>query len=187
MDSVVLSEQRDHSKKRLDSHHFESNGNSGLYGQHNVKKLKMTKQSLETFDNVSPINNSIPSPAASQMSNMSNPSNKLIRIITGRDKGRKAKPLKNSAGGQPGSGSPWTLFEDQALVVLVHDMGPNWELVSDAVNSTLHFKCIFRKPKECKERHKVLMDKSTGDGADSAEDSGSSQSYPSTLPGIPKA
>jgi len=54
----------------------------------------MTKQSLETFDNVSPINNSIPSPAASQMSNMSNPSNKLIRIITGRDKGRKAKPLK---------------------------------------------------------------------------------------------
>ena len=25
------------------------------------------------------------------------------------------------------------------------------------------------------------------DGADSAEDSGSSQSYPSTLPGIPKA
>lgn len=47
--------------------------------------------------------------------------------------------------------------------------------------------CIFRKPKECKERHKLLMDRSAGDGADSAEDSGSSQSYPSTLPGIPKA
>lgn len=31
------------------------------------------------------------------------------------------------------------------------------------------------------------MDRSSGDGADSAEDSGSSQSYPSTLPGIPKA
>lgn len=31
------------------------------------------------------------------------------------------------------------------------------------------------------------MDKSAGDGADSAEDSGSSQPYPSTLPGIPKA
>ncbi|XP_058756978.1 chromatin modification-related protein EAF1 B-like isoform X3 [Vicia villosa] len=185
LDSVVLSEQRDHSKKRLDSHHFESNGNSGLYGQHNVKKQKMTKQSLETFDNISPINNSIPSPAASQMSNMSNP-NKFIRIINGRDRGRKGKPQKNSAGGQPGSGSSWTLFEDQALVVLVHDMGPNWEFVSDAVNSTLQFKCIFRKPKECKERHKILMDKSAGDGADSAEDSGSSQSYPSTLPGIPK-
>ncbi|XP_028213462.1 chromatin modification-related protein EAF1 B-like isoform X1 [Glycine soja] len=30
------------------------------------------------------------------------------------------------------------------------------------------------------------MDRTSGDGADSAEDSGSSQSYPSTLPGIPK-
>ncbi|CAI8585292.1 unnamed protein product [Vicia faba] len=141
LDSVVLGEQRDHSKKRLDSHHFESNGNSGLYGQHNVKKQKMTKQSLETFDNISPINNSIPSPVASQMSNMSNP-NKFIRIINGRDRGRKGKSLKNSAGGQPGSGSSWSLFEDQALVVLVHDMGPNWEFVSDAVNSTLQFKPI---------------------------------------------
>lgn len=49
------------------------------------------------------------------------------------------------------------------------------------------FQCIFRKPKECKERHKILMDRNGGDGADSAEDSGSSQPYPSTLPGIPKA
>ena len=47
--------------------------------------------------------------------------------------------------------------------------------------------CIFRKPKDCKERHKILMDGTAGDGADSAEDSGSSQPYPSTLPGIPKA
>jgi hypothetical protein len=32
----------------------------------------------------------------------------------------------------------------QALVVLVHDMGPNWELVSDVINSTLQFKvCIY--------------------------------------------
>ncbi|XP_029125967.1 chromatin modification-related protein EAF1 A-like [Cajanus cajan] len=128
--------------------------------------------------------NSIPSPAASQMSNMSNP-NKFIKIISGRDRSQKAKALKISAG-QPGSGSPWSLFEDQALVVLVHDMGPNWELVSDAINSALQIKCVFRKPKECKERHKILMDRTTGDGADSAEDSGSSQSYPSTLPGIPK-
>ncbi|XLS57904.1 hypothetical protein HN51_007659, partial [Arachis hypogaea] len=55
--------------------------------------------------------NSIPSPAASQMSNMSNPS-KFIRIISGRDRGRKSKALKVSAG-QPGSGTPWSLFEDQ--------------------------------------------------------------------------
>lgn len=126
-------------------------------------------------------------------------------------------------------------------------MGPNWELISDAINSTLHLKvsiivsllenlcifivcceddlcafedslkplfalifpfdvfvfviyfsgvalvdsvpwqCIFRKPQECKERHKILMDMNSGDGADSAEDSGSSQPYPSTIPGIPKA
>lgn len=31
------------------------------------------------------------------------------------------------------------------------------------------------------------MDKNAGDGADSGEDSGSSHSYPFTLPGIPKA
>ncbi|XP_057457383.1 chromatin modification-related protein EAF1 B-like isoform X2 [Lotus japonicus] len=180
LDSSVQNEQRDHSSKRLNSHHFESNGNCGLYGQHNVKKPKITKQSLDhALDNNSPMTNSVPSPAASQMSNMSNP-NKFIKIISGRERGRKAKALKH------GSGSPWSLFEDQALVVLVHDMGPNWELVSDAINSTLQIKCIFRKPNECKERHKILMDGSAGDGADSAEDSGSSQSYPSTLPGIPK-
>lgn len=111
----------------------------------------------------------------------------------------------------------------------MHDLDPNWELVSDAINSTLQFKvrgsyafsyhllarprinwcwsqfnafllplwllltghvlymqCIYRKPNECKERHKILMDRTTGDGADSGEDSGSSQPYPSTLPGIPK-
>ncbi|KAK2649152.1 hypothetical protein Ddye_016641 [Dipteronia dyeriana] len=185
LDSTVYNEQRDNFKKRLESHHFDSNGTGGLYGQHNAKKPKIMKQSLDTtFDNITPMTGSIPSPAASQMSNMSNPT-KFIKLIGGRDRGRKAKALKMSAG-HPGPGSPWSLFEDQALVVLVHDMGPNWELVSDAMNSTLQFKCIFRKPKECKERHKILMDRGAGDGADSAEDSGSSQSYPSTLPGIPK-
>ena len=33
----------------------------------------------------------------------------------------------------------------------------------------------------------MLMDRSTGDGGESSEDSGSSQPYPSTLPGIPEA
>ncbi|KAA3474857.1 chromatin modification-related protein EAF1 B-like isoform X1 [Gossypium australe] len=153
-----------------------------LYGQQNAKKLKLMKQQPDNAFDINP-SGSIPSPVGSQMSNMSNP-NKIIRLIHGRDRGRKAKIPKMSAG-EPGSGCPWSLFEDQALVVLVHDMGPNWELISDAINSTLQFKCIFRKPKECKERHKILMDRS-GDGADSADDSGSSQPYPSTLPGIPK-
>ncbi|XWS36570.1 hypothetical protein CRYUN_Cryun20dG0096000 [Craigia yunnanensis] len=170
LESTVHNEQRDYSKKRMESHLFDSNGTSGLYGHHNAKKPKIMKQQPDNAFDIAP-SGSIPSPVGSQMSNMSNPS-KIIRLIHGRDRGRKAKTPKISAG-QPGSGSPWSLFEDQALVVLVHDMGPNWEL------------CIFRKPKECKERHKILMDRS-GDGADSADDSGPSQSYPSTLPGIPK-
>ncbi|KAF3435970.1 hypothetical protein FNV43_RR23062 [Rhamnella rubrinervis] len=182
VDSAMHNDQRDNSRKRLE--HFESNGTSGLYIQHSAKKPKIFKQSLDnTFDNITTMTGSIPSPVASQ-NNMSNTS-KFIKLIGGRDRGRKTKSLKISAG-QSGSGSPWSLYEDQALVVLVHDMGQNWELISDAINSTLQLKCIFRKAKECKERHKILMDKSAGDGADSAEDSGSSQPYPSTLPGIPK-
>ncbi|GFQ02709.1 helicase srcap [Phtheirospermum japonicum] len=182
--------QRDHSRK---NHHLESNCSSGLLGQPMAKKPKTMRQSQDnSFENITPIGGSVPSPAASQMSNMSNP-NKFIKMLGGRDRGRKPKGLKvkhfnfyQMPAGQPGSGSPWTLFEDQALVVLAHDLGPNWELVSDAINSTLQFKCIFRKAKECKERHNFLMDRTSGDGADSAEDSGSSQPYPSTLPGIPK-
>ncbi|KAK4441008.1 Chromatin modification-related protein EAF1 B [Sesamum alatum] len=184
VDSTFQNEQfqRDHLKK---SHQLESNGSSGLLGQPMIKKPKTMRQSQDnSFENIAPIGGSVPSPVASQMSNMSNP-NKFIKILGGRDRGRKPKVLKIPAG-QQGSGSPWTLFEDQALVVLVHDMGPNWELISDAINSTLQFKCIFRKAKECKERHNFLMDRTSGDGADSAEDSGSSQPYPSTLPGIPK-
>ncbi|PWA63092.1 HAS subgroup [Artemisia annua] len=149
LDSNFQNDQKDHSKRRLDTRQFDSNGNS----------------------------------VASQMSNMSNP-NKFMKLLA-RDRGRKAKSHKTPSG-QQGSGSPWTLFEDQALVVLVHDLGANWELISDAINSTLQLKCISRNSKECKERHNILMDRNTGDGADSAEDSGSSQPYPSTLPGIPE-
>lgn len=64
-----------------------------------MKKPKIMKQSHEnTFDNITPITGSIPSPVASQMSNMSNP-NKIIKFIAGRDKGRKAKALKVSFAG----------------------------------------------------------------------------------------
>lgn len=106
------------------------------------------KQPLDTaFDNITPMSGSIPSPAASQMSNMSNPT-KFIKLIGGRDRGRKAKALKVLLGvsqrilclifslifetiysrnlsvysslqisaGQPGSGSPWSLFEDQVAL-----------------------------------------------------------------------
>nr|CAD1828645.1 unnamed protein product [Ananas comosus var. bracteatus] len=185
IDTLAQHEQKDHMKKRLESQNFEPNGNNVLFGQHTAKKPKLLKQVPDTLqETLTPVSGSMPSPVASQMSNMPNP-NKLIKMVANRDRGRKGKALKMAAG-PSGCGSPWSNFEDQALVVLVHDMGPNWELVSDAINSTLQFKCIYRKPKECKERHKFLMDRSAGDGADSAEDSGSSQPYPSTLPGIPK-
>ncbi|GAB2226507.1 hypothetical protein Drorol1_Dr00022317 [Drosera rotundifolia] len=180
----VQNEQRDQLKKRLPGHQYESNGSTGLY-VHHAKKQKSMKQSYEnSFENTIPVSGSITSPAASQMSNMSNP-NKLSKPAGSRDQVRKVKLPKVTIR-QPGSGGEWTLYEDQALVVLVHDMGPNWELVSDAFNSTLLFKCAFRKPDECKKRHKTLMDGPSGDGADSADDSGSSQPYQSTLPGIPK-
>lgn len=66
----------------------------GLYGQHNAKKPKISKQSLDnTYDGMTPMTGSLPSPVASQMSNMTNPS-KLIKLIGGRDRGRKAKSLK---------------------------------------------------------------------------------------------
>lgn len=66
----------------------------GLCGQPNAKKPKIIRQSLDNpFDNIVPMTNSIPSPAASQMSNMSNP-NKFIKIISGRDRARKTKALK---------------------------------------------------------------------------------------------
>ena len=61
--------------------------------QHNAKKPKLSKQSLEnSFDNINTMTGSIPSPVASQ-NNMSNTS-KFIKMIGGRDRGRKAKTLK---------------------------------------------------------------------------------------------
>ncbi|KAL5219751.1 hypothetical protein ABZP36_024464 [Zizania latifolia] len=184
VDLIAQYEQKDYLKKRLEAHQFDTNGTIVINGQHVAKKPKLMNQgpdvSLEALAPVGPM----ASPAASQMSNMPNPT-KIIKIITNRDRGRKNKALKMAAG-HSGPGSSWSNFEDQALVVLVHDMGQNWELVSDALNSIVQLKCIYRRPNECKDRHKLLTEKSSGDGADSADDSGSSQHYQSTLPGIPK-
>lgn len=68
----------------------------GFYAQHNAKKPKTMKQSLDdTGDNVISLNGSLPCPMSSQMSNMSN-QNKLMRYIGGHDRSRKAKALKVS-------------------------------------------------------------------------------------------
>ncbi|CAM0881456.1 unnamed protein product [Alopecurus aequalis] len=186
---TLIAGKKDYLKKRPEAYQFDPNVNldadlsTALNGQHASKKTKLHQApdiSLEALTPVGPL----ASPVASQMSNMVNPT-KIIKIITNRDRGRKTKGLKMTAG-HSGPGCPWSNFEDQALVVLVHDMGQNWELVSDALNSIVQLKCIYRRPDECKDRHKLLTDKTSGDGADSADDSGSSQHYQSTLPGIPK-
>lgn len=58
------------------------------------KKPKITRQVQDnSFDNIAPIGGSAPSPVASQMSNMSN-SNKFVKMLGGRDRGRKSKVLK---------------------------------------------------------------------------------------------
>jgi hypothetical protein len=121
-------------------------------------------------------------PGASLLSTMSN-ANKLTRQIASQDMGRKIKTVK-AASSHIGTGIPWSTIKDQSLVVLVHDVGTNWELVSDIINSSLQLKGIFRKPIDCKERHKCIMERTTGDGYNSLEDSGSSQPFPTTLHGI---
>ncbi|XP_062180648.1 chromatin modification-related protein EAF1 B-like isoform X2 [Phragmites australis] len=171
VDLITKYDQKDYLKKRSEIQQYDSNGSIAIGGQHASKKLKMMKQGIDISNEASPV--------PSQMSNMANPA-RFIKIIANRDRGRKCKALKMASSGG------WSSFEDQALVVLVHDMGQNWELVCDAINSIVQFKSVHRQPKECKERHKALMDRSSGDGADSAEDSGSSQHYHSSLPGIPK-
>eukprot|EP01018_Ginkgo_biloba_P003835 Gb_31226 [translate_table: standard] len=194
-DVVSQHEQREQSKRKVDSNSRICDTSLGVLGTtsdlqlsnshglvHAAKKLKLSKHLLDSSPEVvTPTSNSTLSPGASQMSNMSN-ANKVIRQI---GRGRKNKAIK-AAPNQIGMGIPWSTIEDQALVVLVHDVGPNWELVSDIINSSLQIKAIFRKPMDCKERHKCLMERTAGDGGDSPEDSGSSQPYPSTLPGIPK-
>ncbi|CAA6662157.1 unnamed protein product [Spirodela intermedia] len=107
---------------------------AALHGQYAAKKPKLLKQLPDASpETITPVSGSLPSPAASQMSSMSN-TNKLIKMIASRDRSRKI-----------GFWSSWSQFEDQALVVLVHDMGTNWELVSDTINSTLQFKGSARQ------------------------------------------
>uniref|UniRef100_A0A0D9WKI8 HSA domain-containing protein n=1 Tax=Leersia perrieri TaxID=77586 RepID=A0A0D9WKI8_9ORYZ len=124
-------DQKDFLKKKSDSEQFDSKWNIAAHGgQHALKKLKLMRQGIDISQETSPV--------TSQMSNMAN-SAKIIKIITNRDRGRKGKALKVASSGG------WSNFEDQALVVLVHDLGKNWELVSDAINSIVQFKGSARQ------------------------------------------
>ncbi|KAI5068123.1 hypothetical protein GOP47_0016468 [Adiantum capillus-veneris] len=99
--------------------------------------------------------------------------NKLIKQIASRDRNRKQKVGKASLS-QPGVGIPWSPVEDQAILGLVHELGMNWELVSDILSATSQLRGIFRKPKDCKERYRMLTDRGGGEGGDSPDDPSSS-------------
>lgn len=65
----------------------------GLLGQPIAKKPKLMRQHDNSYDNIPPSGGSVASPVGSQISNMSNP-NKFIKMLGGRDRGRKAKAIK---------------------------------------------------------------------------------------------
>ncbi|RWW78709.1 hypothetical protein BHE74_00013062 [Ensete ventricosum] len=60
--------------------------------------------------------------------------------ISSKSKKKKKKPKHLGYKNSLNLAEPGLLVPGKALVVLVHDMGPNWELVSDAINNTLQFK-----------------------------------------------
>ncbi|XP_073387560.1 chromatin modification-related protein EAF1 B isoform X3 [Physcomitrium patens] len=101
-------------------------------------------------------------------------SNKLSRQTSMRDSHRRVRP-KVPLGTAMGVGIPWSAGEDQAILALVHDLGPNWELVSDVLSSNSQLKGICRKPQQCKERHKALTERGGTEGLENAEDLSSSQ------------
>ncbi|XP_024515624.1 uncharacterized protein LOC9640555 isoform X3 [Selaginella moellendorffii] len=61
-----------------------------------------------------------------------------------------------------GNGSSWSSLEDQAILVLEHDFGGNWKLLSDILNNGSHIKGHFRSSKSCQERH-MFLEETAGD------------------------
>ncbi|KAJ7569427.1 hypothetical protein O6H91_01G077500 [Diphasiastrum complanatum] len=149
-------------------------------GQQPSKKVRLAKQCSDgNPDGVSTIRAAQTSP------------NNILRQNFVRDQLRKTKaskaPLLQASTTQAGAGIPWSMIEDQAIIALVHDLGPNWELVSDVLSMSSQLKGVFRKPKDCKERHKVLLEHLSTDDGDSPDDFTSPQGHPSALSGIPKS
>ncbi|KAF9600204.1 hypothetical protein IFM89_005028 [Coptis chinensis] len=137
-DTIGPKEQRDHSEQRSEYHQHESNGYSGPLGQHVVKKPSILEKLSDTF--TQGIIARTGCPLASETSNASN-LNKSMKKVSCRHRRKKTKSLQMPTGqSESRSGNSWSPSQDQALFVFVHDLGPNWELVSDAINSTLLFK-----------------------------------------------
>ncbi|XP_073387711.1 chromatin modification-related protein EAF1 B isoform X2 [Physcomitrium patens] len=101
--------------------------------------------------------------------------NKLTRLIGARDSHRRVRLNKDPPSTPMRVGIPWSAGEDQAILALVHDLGPNWDLVSDVLSSNSQIKGICRKPQQCKERHLALMERGGAEGLENLEDPYSSQ------------
>ncbi|CAM6046028.1 unnamed protein product [Sphagnum compactum] len=116
---------------------------------------------------------------------------KLTRQNSNRDRNnRKSKSSKVRTGSPlntpTGIGIPWSSVEDQAILVLVHDLGPNWELVSDVLSYNSQLKGIYRKPKQCRERHKFLSEQLGTEIQENSDDLSPFQPSNAQSPGIPK-
>ncbi|BBN00892.1 protein Mp1R-MYB14 [Marchantia polymorpha subsp. ruderalis] len=156
-------------------------------GQQPSKKAKVSKQASDLNPEAAAAAISTAATQSGSLVANTSSTSKLLRQNSNRDRNRKTKSTKVPLTQPAGIGIPWSTIEDQAIFALVHDLGPNWELVSDVLSSSSQLKGIFRKPKQCKERYKSLLDRmSVGEGGDSPEDPSTSQPHPSTLPGIPK-
>nr|XP_024380298.1 chromatin modification-related protein EAF1 B-like isoform X1 [Physcomitrium patens]XP_024380299.1 chromatin modification-related protein EAF1 B-like isoform X1 [Physcomitrium patens]PNR51048.1 hypothetical protein PHYPA_010234 [Physcomitrium patens] len=151
----------------------ETPGSQSLSGQQNVKKQKSSKQSETDAETATPA--PAPNPPTLQQPPSLPSANKLSKQSSMRDRNRRLRLNKVPPSTPIGVGTPWSASEDQAILALVHDLGPNWELVSDVLSSNSQIKGIYRRPNQCKERHKSLTERSNLDGMESPEDSNSSQ------------
>eukprot|EP00850_Spirogloea_muscicola_P003444 SM000014S00232 [mRNA] locus=s14:61482:70026:- [translate_table: standard] len=97
--------------------------------------------------------------------------------------GRKGEKHKKKTQSSAAAGSlPWSGEEDKSLLAMVHDLGLNWDLVSDVLGSITQLKGVYRKPKQCRDRHKALIDKLEGGEGDEASDDQRGGAFP----GLPK-
>nr|PNR56097.1 hypothetical protein PHYPA_006994 [Physcomitrium patens] len=147
-----------------------ASGSPSISGQKNSKKQKSVRQAEENLDTTDTSGLHSEQQVASGVS-----VNYLNRHTSMRDGHRRVRPKKVLSSTLTGVGIPWSASEDQAILALVIDLGPNWELVSDVLSSNSQLKGIYRKPQQCKERHKALMERVGVEELENSEDPTSTQ------------
>ncbi|CAK9257362.1 unnamed protein product [Sphagnum jensenii] len=151
-----------------------------------VKKSKIVKQSSD--GNTEAISDPIQPASQTGQQSVVLGGNKMMRQNSNRDRNNpKSKSSKGSPLNTPtGIGIPWSSVEDQAILVLVHDLGPNWELVSDVLSYNSQLKGIYRKPMLCRERHKFLSERLGTEIQENSDDFSPVQLSNAPPTGIPK-